>query len=330
VSVLVIEYGPFDKQEPSVLVPGLLDLATSPYMSFNLTSTPQQGLGNRTVELPAGAAVGGGTVVNGIFFDRGGAADYDAWSELGATGWDWAGLLPYFKKVSLFTKTVTNAAQLTKSRARTLLRHRKNMQKSFHYHGMNPFTEKADQLSPVIPTFNSHLSVNRACSSQKISVWPNCHTENFFEAWHSMNITTPQDPGSGQKEGVFWAPSSLQHSDQTRSYARKSHYDRVKTRSNYHILPETAVSSIVFENKSAVRVEYISTKSKSHGLVTAHKEVILAAGSMHTPQILQLSGVGPRKLLEDLGVDVVMDSPGVGQNFQDHPTIYANFTCKYS
>jgi choline dehydrogenase-like flavoprotein len=82
-----------------VLVPGLLDLSTSPYMSFNLTSTPQRGLGDRTVAIPAGAAIGGGTVINGLFFDRGAAADYDAWGKLGATGWDWAGLLPYFKKV---------------------------------------------------------------------------------------------------------------------------------------------------------------------------------------------------------------------------------------
>jgi choline dehydrogenase-like flavoprotein len=71
---LVIEYGPLDKHEPSVLVPGLLDLKTSPYLLFNLTSTPQRGLNNRTIEIPTGSAVGGGTVVNGIFFDRGAAA----------------------------------------------------------------------------------------------------------------------------------------------------------------------------------------------------------------------------------------------------------------
>jgi choline dehydrogenase len=144
-----------------------------------------------------------------------------------------------------------------------------------------------------------------------------------------MNITTPRDPGNGQKEGVFWAPSSLNPSDQTRSYARNSHYDRVKSRSNYHILPETAVSRIIFRGKTAVGAEYISTHSKESGLVTARKEVVLAAGSMHSPQILQLSGVGPRELLDSLGVDVVVDSPGVGQNFQDNPTIYANFSCEY-
>lgn len=156
----MIEYGPLDKQEPSVLVPGLLDLPSSPYMSFNLTSTPQRGLNNRTIEIPAGSAVGGGTVVNGIFFDRGAAADYDAWAELGATGWDWAGLLPYFKKVQLPTKPMMESVQLTKIRARTSLRQRRAMQRIFQYHGTNPFMERADRSSPAIQISSFHPSVN--------------------------------------------------------------------------------------------------------------------------------------------------------------------------
>lgn len=63
------------------------------------TSTPQEGLGNRTSQLHTGAVVGGGTVVNGMFFARGSAADYDAWERLGNPGWGWKDLLPYFKKV---------------------------------------------------------------------------------------------------------------------------------------------------------------------------------------------------------------------------------------
>lgn len=82
------------------MVPGLLDSDNSPYM-FNITSTPQPGLNNRTYPVIAAAAVGGGTVVNGLFFDRGSAPDYDAWEELGNPGWGWEGMLPYFRKVCL-------------------------------------------------------------------------------------------------------------------------------------------------------------------------------------------------------------------------------------
>ena len=98
-TVLVVEYGPFDMHEPSVLVPGLLNLTATPYL-FNVTSIPQKGLGGRSFKIPAAAVVGGSTVVNGMFFDRGGAEDYDAWGELGNPGWDWGSLLPYFEKVS--------------------------------------------------------------------------------------------------------------------------------------------------------------------------------------------------------------------------------------
>ena len=65
------------------------------------TSVPQAGLDNRTAPLYTGAVVGGGTVVNGMFFHRGSAGDYDAWEKLGNPGWGWKDLLPYFKKVSI-------------------------------------------------------------------------------------------------------------------------------------------------------------------------------------------------------------------------------------
>ena len=53
----------------------------------------------------------------------------------------------------------------------------------------------------------------------------------------------------------------------------------------------------------------------------AKSEVIIAAGAPHTPQVLQLSGIGPSRLLKELGIPVVVDLPGVGQNFQDHPVV---------
>lgn len=54
----------------------------------------------------------------------------------------------------------------------------------------------------------------------------------------------------------------------------------------------------------------------------------MAAGTVHTPQILQLSGVGPNNILTKLQIPIVLDLPGVGQNFQDQPTLYASYKCK--
>lgn len=62
--------------------------------------------------------------------------------------------------------------------------------------------------------------------------------------------------------------------------------------------------------------------------VEPRREIILAAGAAHSPQILQLSGIGPRKLLSSLGIETIVDLPGVGSNFQDQPTLCMQYSCK--
>jgi choline dehydrogenase-like flavoprotein len=116
---------------------------------------------------------------------------------------------------------------------------------------------------------------------------------------------------------------------QTRSHARINHYDRViGTRPNYHILPSTAVSRVVFEGTTAVGVEYANTTSGERGTIKANKEVIVAAGSVHSPQILQLSGVGDAAHLASLGIETTIDLPGVGRNLQDHLVLTVNYNCR--
>lgn len=116
----------------------------------------------------------------------------------------------------------------------------------------------------------------------------------------------------------------------TRSHARRNHYDRVSSRANYHILPSHLVSKILFRGKQAIGVSYIPTSGGNTTIhVYASKEVILAAGGLGTPKILQLSGIGPRKLLNELGIPVISDLPGVGQNLQDQPTLTIPYSCAF-
>lgn len=70
---------------------------------WNTTSVPQSNLGNRSIDLAAGKVIGGSSAINGMAFMRGNAAEYDHWEELGNAGWNWEGLLPYFKKSEHFT-----------------------------------------------------------------------------------------------------------------------------------------------------------------------------------------------------------------------------------
>jgi len=155
---------------------------------------------------------------------------------------------------------------------------------------------------------------------------PFLYAEYFFRGWNSLGVRIPKDPGAGIKSGVFWAPSSLDPSDETRSYARTAHYDRViGLRPNYHLLTNSAVQRVAIKKGKAIAVEFIDRGSMESHSVKAKKEVILAAGSVHSPQILQLSGIGPKALTQKLGIEQQVDLPGVGQNFQDHPTLYPVF-----
>ena len=67
----------------------------------NYQSVPQKGLNGRSSPVYTGAVVGGGTVVNAMFFNRGSKLDYESWVKLGNPGWGWSDLLPYFKKVGI-------------------------------------------------------------------------------------------------------------------------------------------------------------------------------------------------------------------------------------
>lgn len=290
VSVLVIEYGPLDKHEDQVLVPGLLDLDNTPYW-YNLTSTPQEGLNNRTFQVPAAAVVGGGTVINGMFFDRGTAADYDVWEQLGNPGWGWGGLFPYFKKSETFTPTSEDYADEW------------HISWDSDVHGFD---------GPVQSSYPPYQ-------------FP--AIKNFLHGALSLGLSMPSDPTSGDKTGITWVPSSKDSADQTRSYARSAHYDRViSSRPNYHLLPLHSVSKLlVSDNKTVTGVEYVSRETGEIRIAIATKEVILAAGTVHTPQVLQLSGIGPKALLDSLDIQTVKDLPGVGYNLQDHPAIYTQW-----
>lgn len=130
------------------------------------------------------------------------------------------------------------------------------------------------------------------------------------------------DPNGGVNPGIFWLPTVLNAENQTRCDARIAHYDRViATRANYHVLPSNTVAKVLFNETRAIGVEYLPTAGGNLSTVYASKEVILAAGALHTPQILQLSGVGPKALLDSLSIPVVSDLPGVGSNLQDQSTL---------
>lgn len=170
--------------------------------------------------------------------------------------------------------------------------------------------------------------------------WPSYQypgTPVLFNAYKEVpGIEFPSDSGAG-KTGVYWFPTFMDPNNVTRSYSRTGHYENLN-RSNYHLITGSKVNRIVLNGTTATGVTFVDAPSRSRStnstggakMVRVNKEVILAAGAIHSPQILQLSGIGPKALLGQANITTVVDLPGVGQNFQDHPMLSVAISCKCS
>ncbi|KAH7324788.1 hypothetical protein B0I35DRAFT_370184 [Stachybotrys elegans] len=291
VSVLVVEYGYFNT-DPAQLEPNSIGFSSR--YQYNITSVPQTGLNNRAIGIYAACCVGGGSTINGMLLNRGSAADYDSWEALGNPGWGWSELYPYFIKSSHFDAPSPAAAE------------EYNM----------TWGEGSYSDGPIHQSFASWQ-------------WPGTgiQRQGIIEAG-----AEPQADGSGGDAfGVIWYPTALDNATALRSYAVNGYYQPASERPNLHVLTGWRVDRIVFdEHNTAVGVEM--TRRVSSGGCRAPKasvgvkrEVVVSAGAIHTPQVLQRSGVGPAWLLEEAGIEIVSELPGVGSNLQDHPVTSASF-----
>lgn len=142
-------------------------------------------------------------------------------------------------------------------------------------------------------------------------------------------MAVPVDSGAGEP-GLYWYPTSQDPINYERSYARTGHWDDLN-RDNYEMLVGAKVTNILFDGTTATGVTFTSRNSSDTppAQVKARRQVILAAGAVHTPQILMQSGIGPSPLLKEADIPVLVDLPGVGSNFQDHSYIRnIGYSCK--
>jgi len=140
----------------------------------------------------------------------------------------------------------------------------------------------------------------------------------------------PLDCNQGDN-GLCWYPSSIDPVNFARSYAKTGHYDGiVAERENYQVIGRSRANKIILDGGVATAVQFVPSTGKGDPkVVKARMEVILAAGAIHTPQVLQLSGIGPKKLLDEAKIPVVIDLPGVGQKFTDQAYVPSvTFSCK--
>lgn len=161
--------------------------------------------------------------------------------------------------------------------------------------------------------------------------------EVMRNAWKELGAPAPKEAAGGDAVGVFWLPSSQDPKTQTRSYARTGHYDPVASRPNYHLLVGHKAIEIILQETSdaprkwkaaGIKLQPVEGKNVATVEILSNREVVLAAGAVHTPGILQRSGVGPRDVISAANVSVKLELPGVGQNFQDHPLLNMFYNSK--
>ena len=145
----------------------------------------------------------------------------------------------------------------------------------------------------------------------------------FFEACQQVGIPLTSDVNGYRQEG-FAAFDANRHRGRRLSAAR-AYLHPIMGRPNLTVVTRAHTTRILFEGTRAVGAEY--RKGRKLHRVGA-QEVIVSGGAINTPQLLMLSGLGPRKHLEELGVDVVNDLPGVGRNLQDHLEVYIQYASK--
>lgn len=141
--------------------------------------------------------------------------------------------------------------------------------------------------------------------------------ELFIQASQEIGIPYNPDCNGEQQEGVGYFQQTSFKGFRKSSY-RSFLNRKIRGRKNLTIVTNTQISKLIFEDKRVVGVNCIQSYNQPDKTIYANNEVILSAGSISSPQILQLSGIGDAKQLEKLGIDVVHNNPAVGKNLQDH------------
>ncbi|KAJ5925781.1 glucose-methanol-choline oxidoreductase [Penicillium verhagenii] len=290
-SVLLVEAGRDSDLKADVLVPGkyVKQLQEDKEGLWELETVPQRELNDRRLTFLRGRQLGGSSAVNYMALARGPKDDYDQWSQLtGDESWRWENILPLMKKLEDFDFALPA--------------------------GMNKFA------SPLPSNHGTSGPIKLGFGKEMVP-----GVETYIEACLEAGIPLCLDNNAGNPIGVGLAQFNVR--DGERVYAANGFLPAStrKILKNLVILTSTECDMVHTTNGLATHVDLYNTSTRERVIVHCRKEVILSAGTFGSPKILMLSGIGPRKDLEQHGIPVKVDLAGVGQNMLDHSII----TCEY-
>jgi choline dehydrogenase-like flavoprotein len=283
----VLEAGPSALQDEKIDIPGNYGQTLGTHLDWQFETLPQPGLGGRSLPWPRGRVLGGSSALNFMTWNRASREDYDAWESLGNAGWGWDDLLPFFKKSETFTGPVAEHQRENKL-----------------YHDPDFLGENG----PVQIGYSKAFSASHG-------LWHN--------TLNALGVKTNEAHLGGSNVGVWTNLGAVDLATQTRSYSATAYYWHNASRANLIVLTGATVQEVSLKKDAAAEAEWTATGVRfvhggRHYTVAATREVILCAGSVQSPQLLEVSGIGSPDVLTKAGVSLKVRNDEVGENLQEH------------
>ena len=304
--VLLIEAGRNDDYHWVHIPVGYLYCIGNPRTDWLYNTEPDAGLNGRSLRYPRGKTLGGCSSINGMIYMRGQSRDYDQWAQLtGDMAWRWENSLPHFKM------------------------HEDHYKGADAMHGARGVAPELmqDRHMPYQQVLRHRNSGGEWRVEKQRLRWD--ILDAFSEAAQQAGIPATQDFNRGSNEGVGYFEVNQKAGlrwNTAKAFLRPACFGRP----NFELWTSAQVCKLVIEDlpdgsKRCTGVEVwtgdervTASATREHGDGRPMGEVLLCAGSIGSPQILQLSGIGPGALLQQHGIKVHQDLPGVGANLQDH------------
>ncbi|GIJ90384.1 hypothetical protein Asppvi_009338 [Aspergillus pseudoviridinutans] len=290
ITVGVIEAGESKLRDPVVDSPiGVSTMLHNPQYDWMFKSTPQTGTNDRVHNISCGRVLGGSSGTNFMTYCKPSAENIDLWQNLGNPGWSWEELSPYYHRSQSLDDETERPKKVPSGQRRTYGR-----------------------TGPIKTSF---------------SPWQLAIEESMMDAFNKISgIPRPKDPLGGHHLGLYQSVSTIDRAnDGVRSYATTGYLLPCLNRSNLRVVTGGTVCKLHLQkdSKRAIGVEFWCDGAFHQ--VSVAREVILSAGSIQSPKLLELSGIGDPEVLQMAGIECVVPLPGVGQNLREHPMTHVTY-----
>jgi len=275
-SVLLLEAGGEGKGFWIPIPAGFSKLLVNPKFNWRFQTEPEENTRNREIAIPRGKGLGGSTLINGMIYVRGQAQDFDGWAQAGCTGWSFADVLPYFRRLEAYD----GEGDATRGR-------------------VGPFPVTDVEERPEI-------------------------AEAFIAAAGQAGYPRNPDYNGPSQDGFGYYQVNQRHG--RRVSAADAYLAPARARSNLRVMTGAHVLRVDLDGKRATGVTYRIDGIERRA--AARHSVVLTAGAIQTPHLLELSGIGDPAVLAAAGIAIRHELSGVGGNYSDHFCTRMNWRVK--